>query len=58
MKSIIHLATALIIAMAFASCGNSNLSNEVRNDFSTRRVSLNNDERDALTFLYAYISVR
>ena len=68
MKSIIHLATALIIAMAFASCGNSNLSNEVRNDFNSRRASLNNDElysvfnqqltndeRDALTFLYAYM---
>ena len=68
MKSIIHLATALIIAMAFASCGNSTLSNEVRNDFSTRRATLNNenlysvfnqqltnDERDALTFLYAYM---
>ena len=68
MKSIIHLATALIIAMAFASCGNLNLSNEVRNDFNSRRASLNNDElysifnqrltndeRDALTFLYAYM---
>ena len=68
MKSIIHLATALIIAMAFASCSNSNLSNEVRNDFNSRRASLNNDElysvfnqqlttneRDALTFLYAYM---
>ena len=68
MKSIIHLATALIIAMAFASCSKSNLSTEVRNDFSTRRASLNNDElysvfnqrltsaeRDALTFLYAYM---
>ena len=68
MKSIIHLATALIIAMAFASCGNSNLSNEVHNDFNSRRASLNNDElysifnqrltndeRDALTFLYAYM---
>ncbi len=68
MKSIIHLATALIIAMAFASCGKSNLSTEVRNDFATRRASLNNEnlysvfnqrltsaERDALTFLYAYM---
>ena len=68
MKSIIHLATVLIIAMAFASCGNSTLSDEVRNDFTTRRASLNNenlysvfnqqltnDERDALTFLYAYM---
>ena len=68
MKSIIHLATALIIAMAFASCSNSNLSNEVCNDFNSRRASLNNDElysvfnqrltndeRDALTFLYAYM---
>ena len=68
MKSIIHLATALIIAMAFAACGKSNLSTEVRNDFSTRRASLNNEnlysvfnqrltsaERDALTFLYAYM---
>ncbi len=68
MKSIIHLATALIISMAFASCGNPNLSNEVRNDFNSRRASLNNDklysifnqrltndERDALTFLYAYM---
>ena len=68
MKSIIHLATVLIIAMAFASCGNSTLSDEVRNDFATRRASLNNenlysafnqqltnDERDALTFLYAYM---
>ena len=68
MKSIIHLATALIIAMAFASCGNSTLSDEVRNDFATRRASLNNEnlysvfnqqlttnERDALTFLYAYM---
>lgn len=68
MKSIIHLATALIIAMAFASCSKSNLSTEVRNDFSTRRASLNNDELysvfnqrltsaecDALTFLYAYM---
>ena len=68
MKSIIHLATVLIIAMAFASCGNSTLSNEVRNDFSNRRATLNNEnlysvfnqqlttnERDALTFLYAYM---
>ena len=68
MKSIIHLATALIIAMAFASCGNSNLSNEVLNDFSTRRATIDNEnlysvfnqqltnnERDALTFLYAYM---
>ena len=68
MKSIIHLASVLIIAMAFASCGNSTLSDEVRNDFATRRASLNNenlysvfnqqltnDERDALTFLYAYM---
>ncbi len=68
MKSIIHLATALIIAMAFASCGNSQLSDEVLNDFSTRRATLNNenlysvfnqhltnDECDALTFLYAYM---
>ncbi len=68
MKSIIHLATVLIIAMAFASCGNSTLSDEVRNDFATRRASLNNEnlysvfnqqlttnERDALTFLYAYM---
>ena len=68
MKSIIHLATALIIAMAFASCGNSTLSDEVRNDFAIRRASLNNenlysvfnqqltnDEHDALTFLYAYM---
>ena len=68
MKSIIHLATVLIIAMAFASCGNSTLSDEVRNDFATRRASLNNenlysvfnqqltnDEHDALTFLYAYM---
>ncbi|MBO5728747.1 MAG: transglutaminase domain-containing protein [Paludibacteraceae bacterium] len=68
MKSIIHLATVLIIAMTFASCGNSTLSDEVRNDFATRRASLNNenlysvfnqqltnDERDALTFLYAYM---
>ena len=68
MKSIIHLATVLIIAMAFASCGNSTLSDKVRNDFATRRASLNNEnlysvfnqqlttnERDALTFLYAYM---
>lgn len=68
MKSIIHFATVLIIAMAFASCGKSNLSDEVRTDFSTRRASLNNEnlysvfnqrltsaERDALTFLYAYM---
>ena len=68
MKSIIHLATALIITMAFASCGNSTLSDEVRNDFAIRRASLNNenlysvfnqqltnDEHDALTFLYAYM---
>ena len=68
MKSIIHLATVLIIAMAFASCGNSTLSDEVRNDFAARRASLNNEnlysvfnqqlttnERDALTFLYAYM---
>ena len=68
MKSIIHLATVLIIAMAFAACGNSTLSDEVRNDFATRRASLNNEnlysvfnqrltsaERDALTFLYAYM---
>ena len=67
MKSIIKFIVCIAI-ISLTACGNSQLSDEVLNDFSTRRATLNNenlysvfnqhltnDECDALTFLYAYM---
>ena len=67
MKSIIKFIVCIAI-ISLTACSNSQLSNEVLNDFSTRRATLNNenlysvfnqrltnDECDALTFLYAYM---
>ena len=67
MKSIIKFIVCIAI-ISLTACGNSQLSNEVLNDFATRRATLNNenlysvfnqrltnDECDALTFLYAYM---
>ena len=67
MKSIIKFIVCIAI-ISLTACSNSQLSDEVLNDFSTRRATLNNenlysvfnqhltnDECDALTFLYAYM---